>query len=655
MLTPINNNRERTRLEDGLLSFRGYFFRRVLDSLVTWVFVLILNFLIFYGPYRNPDWEYIHVDWYPSHGLDYLKFVFMDRFGPYQTISGQVAMLDHVLGVAVPSLILLGLSLAIAITIGIFLGTLASYMASTKHGRKVDVLLAICALATFSLPVWWVGLILVKYLFPPFQPYLWYSLNWSIYWSPWSNIPGFILDFLNHLFLPLLAFILTLTGIYFLVTRNSLRKVYTEDYMLTAKAKGCSPLRMMFRHALKNAAIPVISIVALTPPLVIMGLAVNEGTVFSRSGLGQELLQSTMDTFYGTAKTPTALLQALFIVFATIIIALHFIVDISVRFLDPRIRADGAGLERPEIKTENCGLGKPFHRKVLKFFRRFMKGYSGKLGLGILLFFAVVALIVPYLPIVLHSNQAFGAPSLAHLLGTDEYGNDILYMVLWGTRDSLAEGLGAVALALTIGYLVGLISGYYSNRWVGYVLDRATDVFLAVPIIVLAVYFPDIGSTPAGVSPLKWILAIGLTTWTFTAKLVRAEVISAKHKAFVEASRASGAGDFHIVFRSLFPYCVPAAASSMPLLAVTALTVQSSLDFLGFGRSLWSSVEAKMLPPYWSWGTILGYHYQIIGVARGNTFWWIVFPPAICIALLVLALIAIGNKVMEVAYPRLVE
>ena len=468
--------------------------------------------------------------------------------------------------------------------------------------------------------------------------------------SPWSNIPGFILDFLNHLFLPLLAFVLTLTGIYFLVTRNSLRRVYTEDYMLTAKAKGCSPLRMMFKHALKNAAIPVVSIVALTPPLVVLGLAVNESTVFSRSGLGQELLKSIMDTFYGTPKPPTPLLQALFLVFATVIIVLHFIVDMSVCFLDPRTRADGAGLERPERKVKNYGLHEPFRKRALKFLKQFMKGYSGKLGLGVVLFFAILALIVPYLPIPYSSNQAFEAPSLNHLLGTDEYGRDMFAMVSWGTRASLAEGLGAVALALTIGYLVGLISGYYSDRWVGYLLDRTTDVFLAVPIIVIAVYFPNVD--PTGVGPLKWILAIGLTTWTFTAKLVRADVISAKQKAFIEASRASGAGDFHIVFRSLLPYCVPAAASSMPLLAVTALTMQSSLDFLGFGRNLWSRTDPVLLPPYISWGTVLGYHAQ--SISPSNIGWWLVFPPAICMALLVLALIAIGNKVMEVAYPRLV-
>jgi peptide/nickel transport system permease protein len=210
--------------------------------------------------------------------------------------------------------------------------------------------------------------------------------------------------------------------------------------------------------------------------------------------------------------------------------------------------------------------------------------------------------------------------------------------------------LGAVILALAIGYLVGLIGGYYSTTWVGYLLDRITDLFLAVPIIVIAAFFPNI--TPYTPTPIKWILAIGLTTWSFTAKLVRAEVVSAKTKAFIEASRASGAGSFHIIFRSLLPYCIPAAASSLPLLAVTALSTQSSLDFLGFQRNLTSRIDPVLLAPYTSWGTVLSYNLYAISA---GAWWWMTFPPAICIALVVLALIAIGNKVMEVAYPRLAD
>lgn len=141
-----------------------------------------------------------------------------------------------------------------------------------------------------------------------------------------------------------------------------------------------------------------------------------------------------------------------------------------------------------------------------------MRGYSGKFGFGVIVFFAIAALIIPYLPLpkpfpaYLASVPRLQPPSLNHLLGTDLYQRDMLAMILWGARASLIGDLGAFALALVIGCFVGLFSGYYSNRWIGYVLDRITDLFLSVPIIVIVVYFP----TRAG--PLKSVLTVGLTT-----------------------------------------------------------------------------------------------------------------------------------------------
>jgi len=624
------------------LAFKEYFFKRALNSVVVWICVLILNFLLFYTP------STAH---FPAQVVEYLKFVFIERFGPYYR-GGQVPTLDYICNFSVYSLILLALSLAIAITLGIFLGTLASYKASYKRGRKIDVALTVAVLIPFTFPVWWVALALRTYLYPPFPAFHWYSDRWMGQ-SPWSDIFSFIPDFLNHLVLPLAALTLTLTGIYFIVTRNSLRNVYTEDYIRTAKAKGLSPVRIMFKHALRNAIIPVISIIALTPPLLVLGTIMIE-RVFSKGGIGSMLLKSAIDTYSLERASPTPVLQALFIVFSTIIIILHFIIDVSACFLEPRIRTDGAGFERLDRKERGRKLFQPFHKKVLKFLKEFMRGYSGKIGLGIILFFAISALIVPYLPLPNPSYLGPGRPSpnqppsLNYLLGTDEFGRDMLAMILWGARASLIVGLGAVALALTIGCLVGLFSGYYSDRWIGYLLDRITDLFLSVPIIVIAVYFPNIH--PYGdPTPFKWILAVGLTTWTIAAKLVRAQVISAKEKPFIEASRAAGAGTAHILFRCLLPDCVPAVASSMPLLAVTALSMQSCLDYIGFQRSLWSRIGPVLLAPYTSWGTILSYGAQAFSLK----LWWLIFPPAICISLLGLALIAIGNKMMEVANPRL--
>jgi len=606
-----------------------------MNSVVTWIFVLVLNFLLFYE--LSPETNVF------AQVAEYLSFVFIERFGPSHI--GGLSTLDYVCSMSVYSVILLALSIVTAITLGLFFGTLASY----KQGGKIDATLTFGALIPFTFPVWWLASVILMYAYPTFPAFHWFSPRWALE-SPWSNIFDFIPDFLSHLFLPLVTLVLALMGIFFIVTRNSLRNVYTEDYITTARAKGLSPFKVMFKHALRSAIIPVVSIVALTPQLLLLGTIMIE-RVFSRNGLGSVLLSSTIHYYSKEPIPPTPLLQTVFIVFATITIILHFIVDMSLGILDPRIRTDGAGLGKPDGKAKDRRISQRFHRKVFNFLKKFMRGYSGKFGFGVILFFAIAALIVPYLPLPKPflaerslSIPRSQPPSLNHLLGTDEYRRDMLAMILWGARASLIEGLGAVVIALVIGCFVGLFSGYYSNRWIGYLLDRITDLFLSVPIIVIVVYFP----MRAG--PLKWVLAVGLTTWTVTAKLVRAKVMSAKEKLFIEASKAAGARDTYIVFRHLLAECIPAVASSMLFVVVTALSVQSSLDYLGFERNLWSRIDSVLLAPYISWGTILGYGVQSFVALKQ---WWLIFPPGICIALLALALVAIGNKIIEITNPKL--
>lgn len=616
------------------MTSKGYFFKKATNSVATWIFVLVLNFLLFYD--RSSEMQVF------AQVSEYLNFIFIERFGPY---PGFASTLDYVYNIGVYSVILLALSVAIAITLGVFLGTLASY----KQGGKLDATLTLGTLVPFTLPVWWLALVILIYVYPTFPAFGWYSPRWTLE-SKWSNIFSFIPDFLSHLFLPLVTIVLALTGIFFLVVRNSLRNVYTENYITTAKAKGLSPFKVMFKHALRNAIIPVVSTVALTPQLLVLGIIMIE-TVFSRRGLGTVLMSSTIHYYSREAAPPTPLLQAVFVVLATITIILHFIVDVILGILDPRIRTDGAGLGRPYGKAKARKFSQQFHTKVFNFLKKFMRGYSGKLGFGVIVFFAIAASIIPYLPIPKPfpayldlSIPRLQPPCLNHLLGTDLYRRDMLAMILWGARASLIGGLGAVALALVIGCFVGLFSGYYSNRWIGYVLDRITDLFLSVPIIVIVVYFP----MRAG--PLKSVLTVGLTTWTITAKLVRAQVISAKEKPFIESSKALGAGDSYILFRHLLPECVPAVASSMLFVAVTALSIQSSLDYLGFERKLWSRIDRVLLSPYISWGTILSY-----GAATYIPLkqWWLMLPPGMCIALLCLALVAIGNKIVEITNPKL--
>ena len=201
------------------MAFKEYFAKRVLNSFVIWIFVLILNFFLFYTPSAE-----MRLDNFLAQVGEYLNFVFLERFGPYSR-GGEISTFDYVVSSSVFSVILLGLSLTIAITSGIFLGTLASY----KQGKKIDAVLTVVVLTFSTFPVWWVALVLRTYLYPHYFPaFFWHSSRWMGV-SPWTDIFAFIPDFLNHLILPLVTFVSTLTGIYFIVTRSSLRSVYTEE------------------------------------------------------------------------------------------------------------------------------------------------------------------------------------------------------------------------------------------------------------------------------------------------------------------------------------------------------------------------------------------------------------------------------------------
>ncbi len=651
------------------MGFRGYFLRRVANAVLVWILVLILNFAMFYDkPLDSGLLDQI---------AGYLNFVFVERFGPMRAVgASNMPTLDYMFMNSTYSMLLLGVSLFVAIMLGLFLGSVAAY----KQGGKTDAVVTVAVLLPFTFPVWWVALALRIYLVPflrsYFPPFGWFSDRW-VWTSPWAglfNIKGtasslsvtmsvdplktpmfvFISDVLRHLVIPFLAFVIVLTGICFIVARNSLRDVYTEDYIVTAIAKGLSPLKIMFKHALRNAVIPILSIIALTPPLLVVGVIMTE-YIFSRPGIGHWLLKTAIEPWFMEPAAPGPVLQAIFIVFATMVIALQLVLDMSLSFLDPRIRTDGGGLEigKPG-ETTRPRVSQPLHRRFWRFFKKFMKGYSGKFGFGVLLFFGVIALIVPFLPLSKNpynplypnlENSALQPPSFEHLLGTDSLRRDMLTLILYGTRVSLIQGLGAVAVALIIGCFVGLFAGYYHDNWLGYILDRATDLFLSIPIIVVAVYFP-LGSV---FTRTMW--AIGFTMWAIPAKLVRAQIISIKDRPFIEAAKAAGAGNTRILFRHLLPECLPAIASSTLFVVVTTLTIQSMLDYIGFQRRLWDRINPVLVAPYLSWGTILSYSSGTVYLAGSR--WWLIFPPAICIALLGLALIAMGNKLIEVANPKL--
>jgi len=264
---------------------------------------------------------------------------------------------------------------------------------------------------------------------------------------------------------------------------------------------------------------------------------------------------------------------------------------------------------------------------------------SGLLGVGLLAFLVFVAVfgpwISPYDPTA-QSGRPFEAPSGAHLLGTNDIGQDILSELIVGTRVSLLIGFTAAAGAIVIGTLVGLVAGYVGGR-TDAALMRLVDVVLVLPfiplMIVLAAYL--------GASAGNLIAAIALLIWARPARVVRSSAMGIRNLAYVEGARALGARNRYILFRHVLPGVLPISASQFILAASSSILIEASLSFLGLGD-----------PVRKSWGTIL-YYAQIRGAfLNGSWPWWVV-PPGLMITAAVLGFALTGRALEGYLFPRL--
>lgn len=256
--------------------------------------------------------------------------------------------------------------------------------------------------------------------------------------------------------------------------------------------------------------------------------------------------------------------------------------------------------------------------------------------LGLMLFLAFFGpLIAPYDPAV-SSGKPFERPSSAHLLGTNDVGQDILSELIVGTRVSLLIGFSAAAGAIVIGTLVGLVAGY-AGGWLDSALMRLVDVMLVLPFIPLMI----VVAAYLGPSSGNLIAAITLVIWARPARVVRSGVLSLREMTYVEGTRAIGASDFHILFRHILPGVLPIAVSQFILAASSSILIEASLSFLGLGD-----------PVRKSWGSIL-YYAQIRGAfLNGSWPWWVV-PPGLLITLSVLGFALTGRALEGYLFPRL--
>jgi peptide/nickel transport system permease protein len=233
-------------------------------------------------------------------------------------------------------------------------------------------------------------------------------------------------------------------------------------------------------------------------------------------------------------------------------------------------------------------------------------------------------------------------PSLAHPLGTDELGRDVLRRLLAGGQISLAVGLAAALAATLVGTAVGVMAGFAGGK-TDAVLMRMTDMLIALPalpllIILSAVDGEKIGfDTGAGGGLYKIILLIAILGWTSTARLTRARALTVRHMDYVTAARALGASHAHIILRHILPNVMPTVIVAAALAVGNVILMESTLSFLGLG----------IQPPVASWGNMLSNAEETIWEAPLLTLW-----PGLMILVTVLCCNFIGDAVDDTHQPR---
>jgi len=266
--------------------------------------------------------------------------------------------------------------------------------------------------------------------------------------------------------------------------------------------------------------------------------------------------------------------------------------------------------------------------------------WRGRFGIGVLALTIFVAifgnLIAPYDPYA-SSTDVLASPSWSHILGTTENGSDVFSQLLVGTRVSVVVGFAAALISAGLGSIVGLAGGYFGG-WTDRILDSFENWFLVIPTLPLMIVLARVLNPSLTVL----IAVIGLTSWAGTGRIVRAQVLTLRERAFVERARALGAGDTYIIKTHILPNTLPLIFANTVLIVAVAILSEAALSFLGLGD-----------PTKISWGTMLENAFSSGAPSAGA--WWYVVPPGLCITILVLAVSLLGFLFEEYINPRLRE
>lgn len=294
--------------------------------------------------------------------------------------------------------------------------------------------------------------------------------------------------------------------------------------------------------------------------------------------------------------------------------------------------------------TAAATIGKEQSKKrkrsqMTEIWRRMRRNRLAMFGLVIVSILIIIAIfanqIADYNTVAIKQNvvERLQGPSAEHWAGTDEFGRDIFARLVHGARISLLVGVVAVCIALVTGGILGAIAGYFGGT-VDNIIMRIMDIFLSIPILLLAIMIV----AALGSSMLNLMIAIGLASMPTFARIVRASVLSVKDQEFVEAARAIGAKNDHIILRHIMPNCLSPIIVQATLRVATAILSTASLSFISLG------IQA----PAPEWGAMLASGRAYIRDAPH-----IVIIPGLLIMITILSLNLLGDGLRDALDPKL--
>lgn len=275
----------------------------------------------------------------------------------------------------------------------------------------------------------------------------------------------------------------------------------------------------------------------------------------------------------------------------------------------------------------------------------FKQSLLGRIGLTLLIIFALMA-ICSYIPPLINPmyNPMTGVdpnistctpPSWQHWLGTDFMGRDIFSQLLAGARVAFMVGVSAAVMSVVLGTAIGMTAGYM-GKLMDTLLMRTADMIMVMPTLLFVLI---ISSVFGQLNIWTIVLIIALFRWPGVSRMIRGQTLSLKQRPFIEAAKMAGASHARIIFRHIMPNVLPLAFLFMTFRVTSAIIIEASLAFLGFGD-----------PGTVSWGMMLQWVWKT-GYMFKAPYW--LLPPGICISLITLSFYMLGRAMDEVLDPRL--